>query len=553
MEVIFAEAVHEPRHYYDPSIYFGSDNPWLRILHYKKGLALVCKATYWSGMRILYREVSIRRMGQIPALANTLRSSESGEMLLKMISHLSMDQCVVLAPCAEVVREDLAWILTHCTALKAISFRVHESFPIISQPQDIQGSLKDFGYLFNPSWLLRPYPIGTTFSSSSLIDKHIAFRLSSLHLSTNLSDDSVMQGVHELLRHATHLERLQIFHAQLRPDSLSVSDAPSVGGTIGCPNTEIELPYLVSLTVDLDGRNDMQEYVSTQWRAPRLQRLAVLLNPDCKSPKALLERLGRRLLYLHIFAPGEYATALDDEATSQELRNLAPALDVLLPNLQHLVMPYFRHITRVMKFSRLRTLDVWVSYYGREVAPLINDIFTDVGKNIPASANLRCLFIPDNDLEGVGWPEHCVPELVSKDGERVAHRFPSRWVLQTASVVAATLPLQSKVAPDFPQLFMDEFDLNRINEDGYCKKCHRYLYRIDALEKRLWASNLGGFYDDSEDEESSDSEFSDSGADKLFVDKDEVWPEEVSSPEEQLDREAILEAFAQSQRINEDA
>ena len=58
--------------------------------------------------------------------------------------------------------------------------------------------------------------------------------------------------------------------------------------------------------------------------------------------------------------------------------------------------------------------------------------------------------------------------------------------------------------------------------------------------------------DDSEDEESSDSEFSDSGADKLFVDKDEVWPEEVSSPEEQLDRDAILEAFAQSQRINED-
>ena len=51
------------RHSYDPSICRGGTNSWLQILRFKKGLPLICKALYWSGMKALYHDIVFRRMG----------------------------------------------------------------------------------------------------------------------------------------------------------------------------------------------------------------------------------------------------------------------------------------------------------------------------------------------------------------------------------------------------------------------------------------------------------------------------------------------------------
>ena len=103
---IFIDASKFCRHSYDPSICILSSNTsgWLQILRFKKGLPLVCKALYWSGIKALYNDVVLRRMGQIVALAETLRLPEIGEKVCLSICHLRMDARLVLESCVDVVR-----------------------------------------------------------------------------------------------------------------------------------------------------------------------------------------------------------------------------------------------------------------------------------------------------------------------------------------------------------------------------------------------------------------------------------------------------------------
>ena len=63
LDSLILEAAQFCLHSYDPSILPGGTNGWLKILRFKKGLPLIRKALCWSGMKALYNDVVLRRMG----------------------------------------------------------------------------------------------------------------------------------------------------------------------------------------------------------------------------------------------------------------------------------------------------------------------------------------------------------------------------------------------------------------------------------------------------------------------------------------------------------
>ncbi|RPD58026.1 hypothetical protein L226DRAFT_467302 [Lentinus tigrinus ALCF2SS1-7] len=117
-----------PLHERDSSIVHGRHNPWLCELRTKLALPLVCRATLTTGMCVLYEDVVIRRMGQIPALARTLRSPTGLGCLIRSIR---IDSCPVWTRCSLVVQEDLQFILAQCTALRSFCHRPHPQFSFL--------------------------------------------------------------------------------------------------------------------------------------------------------------------------------------------------------------------------------------------------------------------------------------------------------------------------------------------------------------------------------------------------------------------------------------
>lgn len=83
---IFLDTV--PRlHEYDPSVSQGFRSSWLsKSLRTKKALPLVCRAWHAPATDILYSDIVLRRMGQVPALAEALRErSATDEFVVSLI------------------------------------------------------------------------------------------------------------------------------------------------------------------------------------------------------------------------------------------------------------------------------------------------------------------------------------------------------------------------------------------------------------------------------------------------------------------------------------
>lgn len=74
-------ATSEPTYQFDSSIQPGVHSPWLQLLRTKKAFPLICRASFWPGMSVLYGDIVLRRMGQVSALADTLRTPTSGPAL----------------------------------------------------------------------------------------------------------------------------------------------------------------------------------------------------------------------------------------------------------------------------------------------------------------------------------------------------------------------------------------------------------------------------------------------------------------------------------------
>ena len=187
-------------HEHDPSV-MRLWSTWLDRLRFRKGLILVCKAFAGPAAAVLYENVVFRRMGQVLALARTL-SSEVGRSLSSPIQRVRMDSCVIWAPCADVVKHELLFVLRRCTALRSFSFQSHPNFPSTNSAHKDSPIAWDG---FHPAWLLHDH----TDDVGRLCQGILSSALLKLDISMPLSETQVAE-LHELLSAARLLRPLKL-------------------------------------------------------------------------------------------------------------------------------------------------------------------------------------------------------------------------------------------------------------------------------------------------------------------------------------------------------
>ena len=519
-----------PHHCYDPSPTQGSNSPWLRLLRMKKDLSHICKATYWPGMRVLYGDIVLRRMGQISALARTLRSPEIGNAIGAIVRVVRIDSCPVLYPCADAIEEDLVFILSRFTTLRSFAYHPHPQFHLVDAPYD---SKVEDG-LFNPTWFFQ-----RTSQVHIQLVSHTGSRLRHLDLSIDLQDDSTLHGIHSILMNAAALATLRL----TRYDYPGLIDRPGTAPAVDYPDTMVHLSYLSDLTIDLSARNGLQTYVCARWHLPSLTHLTLLLGKegDSRDPTALLKRFGARILYLH-FSGG---TRSDSGVLDPVIRSsLTSDLDTLFPEIQHLILSDAPHHLLAIRSKTLRRLDIWVSSLTLAIPhgpPIkewtqstVRDAFVDHASAAPSLAGVRLLVATWSvwypgavSIRGTDWPKICAPELLAAgapDEGRgyIVHRFPTRWIVQTA---LAVLPFDE---PDMKNVVamlgaQEGVTINEFLHWKYSRRELRQTWTVLAGEEEGWKQprSLGTIQEEGSQSDNNDDEDGDDDDNSDVVDEDD--------------------------------
>ena len=399
-------------HEYDPAA-LRPRNPWLGEIRFRKGLPLVCKAWLWPATAVLYEDIVLRRMGQIPALARTL-SSATGRDLAPLIQHIRLDTCVIWAPCADVVRQDLSFILQHSVALRSFSMHANPNFPIANHPDE--GNSWDG---FNPAWILEE----STSDVRQALQSRLRAGLRELDISMTLSEAQIVE-LHGVLSSTTGLTSLKV-----GPVSNAAKSTMPNHSTL----PQLTLKTLTDLQLYID-HHPFVELVRLAWRMPALIRLTAM---NCREvPIELLRSHGRNLTYLHICPkknPRVYDYSWEVCATTHLDENLPNAC----PMLEHLVFPATppdRPVSSILLALRSQTLlylDIWchASLKTREEIEDERDHMVESGRTpvLKRIRRLRRIVRPD-------LPLICHPTLVSGDEVRL-HRFPASAVVQTSWAV----------------------------------------------------------------------------------------------------------------------
>ena len=440
-----------PRQYeHDPSV-MRPWGTWLHDLRFRKGLVLVCSAFAGPATAVLYEDVVFRRMGQISALARTL-SSEVGRNVSSLIQRIRMDSCVIWAPCAEVVKNDLLFVLRRCTALRSVSFHAHPNFPTTNSAHEGSPNAWDG---FNPAWLLHDH----TDDMGRLMQGILSSSLRELDISMPLSETQVAE-LHELLSAARLLRTLKLGQIVAQP---FVKDASSL--------STLTLPQLEELQMYVDHAG-FTAYISSQWELPALTSFTMLY---CENlPEILLKQHGRNLTYLHIF-PKKKDRVYDYSWVACSVERLG-SLPEWCPVLDHFVFPSTRpnhHTDTILSHIRsptLRYFDIWCHdcLATRELIEVEANNAVELGY-LPSLVQLRRLRkVPRIDL-----PLICHPSLVTGDEFRL-HRLPGLFVVQTSWCVAPDSGLQEDLPwfvhlppeNDDSETFAQESESGEDDEDG---------------------------------------------------------------------------------------
>ncbi|KAI0721258.1 hypothetical protein C8T65DRAFT_735279 [Cerioporus squamosus] len=427
------KATKTPLHEHDPSI-MRAWNPWLDELRFRKGLVLVCKTWSWPATAVLYEDIVLRTMGQIPALARTLSSGGTRDFC-GLVHHLRMDSCVVWAPCTDVVREDLLDILQRCVALRSLSFHPHHNFPDANHPLDV-----DTGWAgFNPTWFVHDH----TDDFGRALQGHLSSELRELDIALTLSETQVVE-LYKLLSSAQSLNSLRIG---------PVAESGTLQDVIK-KLQPLRLPALSELQLHVN-HAPMVALVSSCWDMPILKSVTAL---DCSElPVELLKRHGRSLTYLNI-CPKKPPRAYDyhwepcDATALRELREMCPVLE-------HFVFPAHKPTTTASDIlantfpSTLRYLDIWCHLCEAPRSKIEAECQRMVKRGNPPALvrirRLRRMVHPD-------LPLICHPSLVSGDEMRI-HRFPRAYFLQTSWAVLPDIEPHNDI-PWFVHLPNDEDD-----------------------------------------------------------------------------------------------
>ncbi|KAI0761022.1 hypothetical protein BD413DRAFT_495814 [Trametes elegans] len=397
-----------PRHQHDPSILHGPRSGWISGLRTRKALVLTCKTFHGPATEVLYEDIVLRRMGQIPALARTLDPTRtpSASGVAPLVRSIRMDSCVVWAPYADVVREDLRSIVQHCTALKAFSFHPHMNFTAHVDRND------DSFDGFDPRWLCSTDP-GLN-PDTGLLHSALTRSLSSLDLVLDVFDTDDFVAFHALLGAAPHLTKLR-FELE---DAMKL--APPDFGPVRHLSQLQDLEYCHTVS----DRGWFMDYVCTTWSMPRLTALTLIEPGDARAAH-FLRRHGAHLTYLHW-----RNACLEDEHSYALLDGLAAHC----PRLEHLVLQRRATVLPTVRSPTLRFFDFWAAHEAPPPLEARMGAFGP-GSETPALERVRVLAGPPLHFSlyppTVDWPRLCRPLDVSGD-EQVIWRFPALRVVQTA-------------------------------------------------------------------------------------------------------------------------
>ncbi|KAI1781824.1 hypothetical protein LXA43DRAFT_907603, partial [Ganoderma leucocontextum] len=454
---IFKETMVPP-YQFDPSITSGALNPWLSEIRNRKALPLICRASFWPGMDVLYSDVVLRRMGQIGALAQTLRSRDVGTTLANMVKVIRVDSCPIWASCADAIQEDLAFILSSATSLRDFSYHPHHQFPIL--PGFPEGA--DLEDLFNPTWFIRCSPKLTR----PILEVPIASHLQILNLAISLDHDT-LRDIHHLLSGATLLRSLTL-------------DGPVYGFRSSAELLQLPplaLPSLTELQFYFGTEREYDHYITTHWELPRLAYLTVFLREDVEIG-ALLERYGSHVIYLHLFP---IARAIDHQHAAWDP---CPSLARTCPHIEHLILPmgqrdtHYRRTWRTITIhsQTLKYLDFWWELEAGCIGlNTLNDTsgrglpskpqIVDARSTAPSLTMIRLLATsPEHrwwdtwvrsPTRNPDWPRVCSPDLIPPGSTKVLyHRFAKGWVAQTAG---ALLPQENSYCDTGRDLYAENW------------------------------------------------------------------------------------------------
>ncbi|KAI1784972.1 hypothetical protein LXA43DRAFT_1100822 [Ganoderma leucocontextum] len=415
------KATVPPLYQHDPSVMPGPRNPWLAALRTRKALVLTCKTFFGPATEVLYEDVVFRRMGQIPALARTLGAFATSSMygprldFGALVRRIRMDGCVIWAPCADVVREDLRLILLRCIGLRSFSFHPHPQFPCANDPSDLVGWDRD---MFNPTWLFAANDDVRTMGG--LLRHRVATSLRSFDL-TMMLDESLLEHLHWLLSAARQLAVLKlgvIAHEAHANYTSKLTALPT-----------LTLPALRELQIHVS-HPPFQDLVAQHWSLPSLQALTLI---ECVAvPEALLAAHGAHLTYLHVRHGAAFAWDVSELAPLASLPALCPALE-------HLVIPTWHRAPLAVHSPTLRWLDVW----GHHPPPhILKAGYYQLarGSALPRFEKMRILGTMPRAGWGaalsVDWPRICHPSAAvlgdAGTGHQRVYDFPGARVVQTA-------------------------------------------------------------------------------------------------------------------------
>ncbi|KAJ3537996.1 hypothetical protein NM688_g6584 [Phlebia brevispora] len=315
----------------NPALSRGPDSPWCGALRMKKALTLVSRSWNFPAVEFLYRDIAIRRPGQLVPLQEALeRKPEYGAM----IQCLRLD-CYVPKAMNKIVGCCLPAILERCPNLRSLGLG---NFFIVTYLQDV-------------TWLPGPAEGRDVDASiSSLLQKGSMLKNLSfvVHEYTNVKPYRLPLP---LLEAATHLLSL----------TLSVSDLHEGSKVMTFPALQ-ELRLSVTAAPAAAAENVASCFRNlTQWALPALTHLWLTECPEypqnihmsyCRAFQRVVEAHGSGLVFLDLSrCIGPFPFTYD--------------LTKFCPRLRHLVLSgsthkkvYWPNIT-----SSTLHIDVWVRHH----------------------------------------------------------------------------------------------------------------------------------------------------------------------------------------------
>lgn len=116
LRAIFDELSLPAKLFLDSALHCGPQSPWSQSLRTWKSLVLVCRNWHAAATPYLYRNVVLRRTGQVPALVKTLKDNEDFD---SMIRYLTIS-CYVPDEWDEVMNDNVAYLLSKCHNIRSL-------------------------------------------------------------------------------------------------------------------------------------------------------------------------------------------------------------------------------------------------------------------------------------------------------------------------------------------------------------------------------------------------------------------------------------------------